>query len=94
MQLSDEYVEKAARMYCTRMGLDPDERVHLPNDGGKMLYMIGPQWRNYTHAVRSAAAMSEVLLVVTMEACGYSGTVTAVGEPPIGPDGKPDWGAL
>lgn len=75
-EYTDEYIERVARAYCVKLGLDPDEGVQVDFDRymlvgefrGRVVYDApGYLWQTYRAEVQKALAMRDALAQVAKE---------------------------
>jgi hypothetical protein len=52
IMMTEEQIEKAARILCAKHGEDPDQRGPVANSDARcMVYSIGPLWMNYRQTI-------------------------------------------
>ena len=54
--------EDAARLYCNRVGLDPDEPVTFPHPDGLAVHMKRMQWIGIAHEMARIDVMIKCII--------------------------------
>jgi hypothetical protein len=69
MRLDDQQIEKAARLLCQKIGVNPDEQTEIPcpdKKPGCLLAHYGPMWQVYKGFVVNHLLIEECILEVKL----------------------------